>query len=116
MNMLSAARSKREAEYREEKESLAKEIEKAIACLSIRDFADRDLKDVLSKPTELMGDFREVDEFEKLVKKVKDNAYDVKRQGQASVKKAYYWPIIKRRANIIGSLPKLSERKTRVIP
>ncbi|PVH67948.1 hypothetical protein DL98DRAFT_599954 [Cadophora sp. DSE1049] len=115
MNMLFAARSKREEEYREEQERLVKETEKAIACLSMRDFADRDLKDVLSEPAELMGDFKEEDEFEKLIREVdRENAYDAKRRGRASVKETHYWPIIKRRANMIGPLPESSGRKTGV--
>ena len=116
MNMLSVVRSKREEEYREEEERLTEETEKAIACLSMRDFTDRDLKDVLSELTELMGDFKQEDEFKKLIKEVnRENAYDVKRQGRVSVKETYYWPIIKRRANIIGPLPESSGRKTGVI-
>ena len=117
MNMLSAARSKREEEYREEEERLVEETEKAIACLSMRDFADRDLKDVLSEPTELMGEFKEEDEFEELIRQVdRENAHDAKKRGRASVKETYYWPIIKRRANMIGPLPESSGRKTGVTP
>jgi hypothetical protein len=111
--MLSAVRSKREEEYREEEERLAKETEKAIACLSMRDFANRNLKDVLSEPIELMGDFKEEDEFEKLIKEVdRENAYNAKRRGRVSIKETYYWPIIKWCANIIGPLPESLGRKT----
>lgn len=52
--MLSAARSKRDEEYQEEEDRLVKETEKAIACLSMREFADRDLTAVLSEATEVM--------------------------------------------------------------
>jgi hypothetical protein len=67
LNILSAARIKKEEEYREEEERLSKDTEKAIACLNMRGLADRDLKDILSKPTEPIGEFKE-DEFENLVK------------------------------------------------
>ncbi len=40
----------------------------AIARLSIREIADRDLKDILSEPEELMGEFKEEDGFENLIK------------------------------------------------
>ena len=88
---MSAARSKREEEYREEEERLAKEIEKAITYLSIREFANKYLKDTLSKPTELIGEFKEVDEFERLVKEIyKENALTAKKRDRALIKEAYY--------------------------
>jgi hypothetical protein len=91
MNILSVAWLKREEEYWEEEERLTKEIEKAIAYLSIRDFTDRNLKDVLSKLIELMGDFKEEDEFEKLIREVdRENTYDIKRWGRASMKETYF--------------------------
>lgn len=70
MNILSVTRLKREEEYQEEEERLVKEIEKAITYLSIRDFTNHNLKDVLSEPIELMGDFKEEDKLEKLIKEV----------------------------------------------
>jgi hypothetical protein len=83
----------------------------------MREIADRDLKDVLSEPTELIGEFKEEDEFENLIREVdKENAYDVKKRGRASVKETYYWPIIKRCANMIGPLPESSGKKTGVTP
>jgi hypothetical protein len=84
MTLLSAARSKREEEYLEEEALLLKEMEHAIVCLSIRGIADRDLKDVLYEPIELMRDFKEEDEFEKLIREVdRENAHDVKRRSRA---------------------------------
>jgi hypothetical protein len=117
MNMLSAARSKREEEYREEEERLTEETEKAIACLSMRELADRDLKDVLSEPTELMGEFKEEDEFEELIRQVdRENAHNVKKRGRALVKETYCWPIIQRHASMIGPLPESLGRKTGITP
>lgn len=79
----------------------------------MREFADGDLKDTLSEPTELMGEFKEEDKFERLIREVdKENDSDAKKRGRASVKETYYWPIIKRRANIIGQLPESSGMKT----
>jgi hypothetical protein len=80
--MLSAARSKKEEEYWEEEERLTKETEKAIACLSMRELADHNLKDVLSKLTELIGEFKEEDEFEELIRQVdRESAYNTKKRG-----------------------------------
>jgi tRNA U34 5-carboxymethylaminomethyl modifying GTPase MnmE/TrmE len=82
INMLSAARSKKEEEYWEEEERLTKETEKAIACLSMRELADHNLKDVLSKLTELIGEFKEEDEFEELIRQVdRESAYNTKKRG-----------------------------------
>jgi hypothetical protein len=115
ISILSAARSKREKQYREEAERLAKETEKAITCLSIRDFTNRNLKDVLSEPIELMGNFKKENKFKKLVREVnRENAYNTKRRSRVSVKETYYWPIIKQCANIIGPLPELLGRKSGV--
>src|ERR1700716_3550696 len=83
--------------------------------MSIREIADRDMKDVLSEPMELMGEFKEEDEFEKLIRQVdRENAHDAKKRGREAVKEMYYWPIIRGRANIIGPLPGSSGKKTRV--
>jgi glutamine synthetase len=65
MNLFSAARTRRE-----EEEQLPKETEMAIARLSTREIADRDLKDILSEPVELTGEFKEEDEFENLIKEI----------------------------------------------
>jgi len=85
--------------------------------ISIREIADRDLKDVLSEPMELMGEFKEEDEFEKLIRQVdRENAHDAKKRGREAMKETYYWPIIRGRANMIGPLPGSSCRKTGVTP
>lgn len=70
---------------------MPKDTEKAIVCLNIRVLADRDLKDILSKPTELIGEFKEEDEFENLIRAVdKENASSTKKQGQTFIKETYY--------------------------
>jgi hypothetical protein len=57
----------------------------------MREFANRDLIAVLSEPIELIGDFKEEDEFEKLIREVdKENAYNIKRRGRVSIKETYY--------------------------
>jgi len=61
----------------------------------MRELADRDLKDIRSEPTELMGEFKEEEEFENLIREVdRENASDAKKRGRAFVKETYYWPII----------------------
>lgn len=112
MNMRFGARTEKEEEYREEEERLPKDTEKAIACLNMRELADRDLKDILSEPTELMGEFEEEDEFENLIRDTdKENAGSAKKRGRASVKETHYWPILKRRADGMGPLPESSGRE-----
>jgi hypothetical protein len=40
-----------------------------------------------------MEDFRDGDEFEKLIREInRDNAHDAKRRRRASMKETYYWP------------------------
>jgi hypothetical protein len=117
MALFSAARSKKEEEYKEEEERLRRETEAAIDCLSMREIADRNLKDVLSEPAELLGQFNEQDEFEHLIKEIdKENASEEKRRGRASVKETYYWPIIQQRAIRMGPLPESLGRKSGLTP
>jgi hypothetical protein len=58
MTLISAERSRREEKYYEEEERLSKDTENTIAYFNIREIADRDLKEILSKPLELMGSSR----------------------------------------------------------
>lgn len=55
----------------------------AIGRLSMREIAGRDLKELLSEPAELLGEFKEEDEFEHLIKEIdKGNAFDEKRRAE----------------------------------
>lgn len=75
--------------------------------------ADRDLKHVLSVPTELTGEFKEKCEFDKLIREInEENAYKVAKHEQAAVKETYYWPIIQRLADATGPLPGPRGKKT----
>lgn len=95
MSLYGAARTKREVEYREEEERLSGETETAIARLTTRDIADRDLNHILSVPTELMGEFKEKGEFDELIREInEENASKVAKCERAAVKETYYWPII----------------------
>ena len=92
-------------------------METTIVSLSMREITDRELRDVLSEPIELIREFKEDDEFEKLIRDVdRNNTYNIKRQGQAAVKETYYLSIIKGHANIISPLLELSGKKTEVTP
>jgi hypothetical protein len=117
MSLLSGARLKKQEQFQEEEERLPRETETAIACLSMRGIADRDLKDVLSEPIELTREFKEQDEFESLIRGIdKENAYQANMHSRASVKETYYWTIIQRHANMMGPLPGLPGRKTGITP
>ena len=115
MALYSTARTRKEDEYRQEEERLLKETEAAIARLSVREIAERDLKSLLFEPTELMGEFSEQNDFENLIRNVDNqNASEVMKRGRASVKETYYWPIIKRLAITTGPVLVLSGRKPRI--
>ena len=71
---------KERQEYSRNRLSQSKQDRKQMTLLmSIREIANRDLKDVLSEPMELMGEFKEEDEFEKLIRQInKANTHDAK--------------------------------------
>ena len=116
MALYSAARTIKEDEYRQEEERLPKETEAAIARLCVREIAERDLKSLLSEPTELMGEFSEQNDFENLIRDIDNqNASEVMIRGRASVKETYYWPIIQRLAIPTGQAPKSLGRKLRIM-
>ena len=95
MNLWFAERTEKEEKYQGEEMRLPKDTEKAIACLNIRELANRILKEILSEPTELIGEFTEDDEFENLIKEIdKENASSAKKLGRAVIKETYYWPIL----------------------
>ncbi|TVY13942.1 hypothetical protein LARI1_G007589 [Lachnellula arida] len=63
-------------QFQAEEERLPRETLTAIACLNIRAIANRDLKNVLSKPIELTREFAGQDEFENLIRGIdRENAY-----------------------------------------
>lgn len=67
---------------------------------------------MFSEPTELLAEFREEDEFEKIVREIeKVNAHDAKNKGRAMIKETYGWPMTRRRVGVMGSLPESSGRK-----
>lgn len=104
-------------QFQAEEELLPGETKTAIACLSMRGLADRDLKDILSEPMELTREFTGQDEFESLIRGIeRGNAHHAKTQGRESVKETYCWSIIQRHASMIGPLPGLSGRKTGITP
>jgi hypothetical protein len=116
MALFSAARSRQEEDYKEEEKRLRQDTEAAIGSLSMRETADRVLKELLSEPTGLLGEFKE-DEFENLIKEIDEgNAFDEKRRGRVSTKETDYWPIVQWRANQMGSLPECLGRKSGLTP
>jgi hypothetical protein len=105
MSLYAIVRTRREEEYQEEEERLPSETEIAIARLTIREIADRDLNQVLSVPTELIGEFKEEGEFDELIREInEENASKVVKHERAAVKETYYWSIIQRLADTVGLL------------
>ena len=117
MALYSTARTMKEAEYRQEEERLPKETEAAIARLSVREIAERELTTMLSEPAELTGEFSEQKDFDNLIREVDNqNASEVTMRGRVSVKETYYWPIIQRLAAAAGPAPNSPGRKTQITP
>lgn len=86
-------------------------------CLGKRDRIQIELQRILSEPDELMGNFREDSDYETALKQIeKNNADDTRNRLRQSWKETFYWPMIQRRAKMIGPLPKSSGRKTEITP
>ncbi|KFY85061.1 hypothetical protein V500_08742 [Pseudogymnoascus sp. VKM F-4518 (FW-2643)] len=82
-----------------------------------RDLVEMEMQRLLSKPDELIGDFKEDIDYETALKHIeKDNADDAKIQLRRLWKETFYWPMIQQRAKMIGLLPKSSGRKTEITP
>jgi hypothetical protein len=54
--------------YQKYKECLKKTIENTIANLDMRELIERELQETISKPTELIGEFREESDYESVIK------------------------------------------------
>jgi hypothetical protein len=83
--------------------TLESSILRVSSLLSVRELADRNLNDVLSVPTELMGEFREEDGFKSVMKGIDEaDADSAISRGRGSVIETYYWRVIQQRAKTIG--------------
>lgn len=90
MNMTLTERMASEINYQREEECLRKSIENAIACLDLRELVVRELQNILSEPTELMGEFGEESDYENAIKQVeKENANDIRTQQRRLWKQTY---------------------------
>jgi hypothetical protein len=117
MKMIYMERTEREEKDLEEKERLPKDTEIAISRLNMRELANRNLNDIMSVPTELMGEFREEDDFKNIMKDMDEaDAGRAKSRGRGAVKETYYWRVIQQRAKMMGPLPGSSGRKTGITP
>jgi hypothetical protein len=115
MNMTLAARIALERDYQQVKERLRKTIEDAIARLDVKELVERELQDTISKPTKLIGDFKEESDYENVIKQIeKENANDTRTRQRSLWKETYYWPIIQQRAKMIGPLSNSLGPKTEI--
>jgi hypothetical protein len=79
MNMTLAARIASERNYQQVEERLRKTTQDAIARLDVRELAERELQDTISKPIELTGDFKEESDCENVIKQIEnENANNTK--------------------------------------
>jgi hypothetical protein len=88
-----------------------------VPCLNPRDLVEMEMQRLLSEPKELTGDFREESDYETAVKHIKKEHADHARTRLRGLwKESYFWPMIQRRAKMIGPLPNPSGRKTEISP
>lgn len=84
MNMTLAARIASERNYQLVEERLRKTTQDAIARLDVRELAEREFQDTISKPTKLTGDFKEESDYENVIKQIeKENANDTRTRQQS---------------------------------
>jgi hypothetical protein len=89
----------------------------AILCLDRRELSRIELRDLLSEPLELMGEFIDENDYENAIKHIeRENADDIRTQLRRRWKETYYWPMIQQRAKMIGPLPNAPGPKTEITP
>jgi hypothetical protein len=88
-----------------------------IACRDRRELSEIELRDILSEPLELMGEFNDENDYENAIKRIeKENADDARTQLRRMWKETYYWPMVQQRAKMIGPLPNASGPRTEITP
>jgi len=113
MNMTLPARLASELNHQQYADRLKKATQRAIVRLDLKELAEKELQDTLTEPSELTGEFRDENDFEKIIKQFeKDRANSTKTQQRSLWKETFYWPIIQQRAKMVGQLPNHSGPKT----
>ncbi|KFZ19152.1 hypothetical protein V502_03807, partial [Pseudogymnoascus sp. VKM F-4520 (FW-2644)] len=88
-----------------------------IACRDRRELSEIDLRDILSEPLELMGEFNDETDYDNAIQRIeKENADDARTQLRRMWKETYYWPMVQQRAKMIGPLPNASGPRTEITP
>jgi hypothetical protein len=88
-----------------------------IACRDRRELSEIELRDILSEPLELTGEFNDENDYENAIKCIeKENANDTKAYLRRMWKETYYWPMVQQRAKMIGQLPNASGPRTEITP
>jgi hypothetical protein len=88
-----------------------------IACHDRRELSEIELRDILSEPLELMGEFNDENDYENVLKRIeKENANDTKARLRRMWKETYYWPMVQQRAKMDGPLPNASGPRTEITP
>jgi len=86
-----------------------------IACRDRRELSEIDLRDILSEPLELMGEFNDEIDYEDAIKRIeKEKANDTRAQLRRMWKETYYWPMVQQRAKMIGPLPNASGPRSEI--
>jgi hypothetical protein len=85
--------------------------------LDLKELAKIELKDTISKLSELTGEFKDESNYKKVIKQLeKDKANSTKTQQRSLWKETYYWPMIQQRVKMVGQLPNPSGPKTDITP
>jgi hypothetical protein len=117
MNMTLSQRSASEMSYQKRENPLRISTENAISCLDVKEPAEKEFQDTISKPTELTGEFREESDYENVIKQIEiEKAKDARTQQRHLWKETYYSPMIQQRAKMITALPIPSGPKSEVTP
>jgi hypothetical protein len=88
-----------------------------IACHDRRELSEIELRDILSKPLELRGEFNDENDYENAIKRIeKENANDTKAHLRRMWKETYYWPMVQQRAKMDKPLPNTSGPRTEIAP
>jgi len=117
MNITLPARLTSELNHQQYADRLKKATQHAIMRLDLKELAKIELKDTISKPSELTGEFKDESNYKKVIKQLeKDRANSTKTQQRSLWKETYYWPMIQQRAKMVGQLPNPSGPKTDITP
>jgi hypothetical protein len=86
-----------------------------IACRDRRELSEIELRDILAEPLELMGEFTDESDYKTAIKRIeKEKADGTTAHLRRMWKESYYWPMIQKRAKMIGPQPNASGPRSQI--